>query len=57
MPTLLIAPTKYSLATAAAGCSSFQRYDESPREVAEGLKTISAPFRPSARQPSGKCRS
>jgi hypothetical protein len=25
--------------------------------VADGLNTICAPFRPSARQPSGKCRS
>ena len=57
MPTRLIAPTKYSLATAAAGCSSFHRYDDSPREVADGLNTICAPLSPSARQPSGKCRS
>jgi hypothetical protein len=36
-------------ATAAAGCSSFQRYSERPRLVADGLKTISAPLRPMAR--------
>ena len=57
MPTRLIAPMKYSFATADAGCSSFHRYDDSPRLVADGLNTISAPFSPSARQPSGKCRS
>ena len=34
---------KYSFATAAAGCSSFQRYDESPRDVADGLKTRQRP--------------
>ena len=28
-----------------------------PATVADGLNTISAPFNPSARQPSGKCRS
>jgi len=54
---LLGSPLNLPIVTAAAGCSSFQRYDESPREVADGLKTICAPFRPSARQPSGKCRS
>ena len=57
MPTRLIAPTKYSLATAAAGCSRFQRYIDSPRLVADGLKTMRAPPRPRARQPSGKWRS
>src|SRR2546430_17581397 len=56
-PTRLIAPTKYPLATACAGCSNFQRYSESPATVADGLKTISAPFNPSARAPSGKWRS
>ena len=30
MPTRLIAPMKYSLATADAGCSSFQRYADRP---------------------------
>jgi hypothetical protein len=44
-------------ATAAAGCSTRQMYSERPRLVADGLKTISAPLRPSARQPSGKWRS
>ena len=44
-------------ATADAGCSSCHRYDDRPRCVADGLNTISAPFRPSARQPSGKWRS
>ena len=57
MPTRLIAPMKYSLATAEAGCSSCHRYDDRPRLVADGLNTICAPSRPSARQPSGKCRS
>ena len=52
IPTRLIAPTKYMFATAAAGCSSRQMYSLSPRCVALGLKTISAPFRPSTRQPS-----
>ncbi len=50
MPVRLIAPMKYSFATALAGCSSFHRYDERPRDVADGLKTIFAPARPSARQ-------
>ncbi len=57
MPTRLIAPTKYSLATAEAGCSSRHRYCDRPRLVADGLNTILAPARPSARQPSGKCLS
>ena len=46
-----------AFATAWAGCSSFQRYSLSPATVAEGLKTISAPARPSSRAPSGKWRS
>ena len=57
MPTRLMAPTKYWFATAAAGCSSSQSRFDRPRLVAEGLKTICAPFSPSSRQPSGKCRS
>ena len=44
-------------ATAAAGCSSSHRYWLRPATVADGLKTISAPLSPSARQPSGKWRS
>jgi OOP family OmpA-OmpF porin len=44
-------------ATAAAGCSTRQMYSDNPRLVADGLNTISAPFKPSARQPSGKWRS
>ena len=56
-PGRLIAPTKYWLATACEGISSFQRYSLNPATVALGLKTISAPLRPSSRAPSGKCRS
>src|SRR5213075_238951 len=56
-PARLIAPTKYPFATACAGCSNFQRYSDKPATVADGLKTISAPFSPSARAPSGKWRS
>jgi hypothetical protein len=48
---------KTPFATAAAGCSSFQRYWLRPATVAEGLTIYSAPFNASARQPSGKCRS
>ena len=33
------------------------KYSLSPATVADGLNTISAPFNPSARAPSGKCRS
>ena len=50
-------PANEQWATAWAGCSSFQRYSLRPATVAEGLKTISAPPRPSARAPSGKWRS
>ena len=56
-PTRLIAPTKYPFATACAGCSSFHRYSDRPATVADGFKTISAPFRPRMRAPSGKWRS
>src|SRR4026208_1633802 len=56
MPTRLIVPTKYPFATAWATCSIRQRYSDRPREVALGMKTISAPFRPRARAPSGKWR-
>ena len=35
----------------------FHRYSLNPATVAEGLKTISAPFNPRARAPSGKWRS
>ncbi len=45
------------MATACAGCSSFQRYSLKPATVADGLKIISAPFKPRQRAPSGKCRS
>ena len=52
-----MAPMKYSLATAEAGCSRFHRYIDRPRLVADGLNTSLAPPRPRARHPSGKCRS
>jgi beta-ureidopropionase len=55
VPTRLMAPTKYPFATACAGCSSSHRYSESPATVADGLNTISAPFKPKMRAPSGKC--
>ena len=57
MPTRLIAPMKYSLATADGGLLELPQVADSPRLVADGLNTISAPLRPSARQPSGKWRS
>src|SRR4051812_50167525 len=56
IPTRLLQAMKYPLATACAGCSSFQRYCDRPATVADGLNTISAPFNPSARAPSGKWR-
>src|SRR2546428_12522816 len=56
VPTRLMQPMKYPFATACAGCSSFHRYCESPATVALGLNTISAPFSPRARAPSGKWR-
>src|SRR5258706_15117765 len=56
VPTRLLHPMKNPFATACAGCSSFQRYCDSPATVADGLKTISAPFSPRSRAPSGKWR-
>ena len=46
-----------TIRTACAGCSSFHKYCDRPDTVAEGLYTISAPFNPSTRAPSGKCLS
>src|ERR1700752_762758 len=54
MPTRLIAPTKYSLATAEAGCSSRHRYWDRPRLVADGVNTIRAPARPNAPRAPGQ---
>jgi len=48
---------KYPLAAAWAGCSNFHKYSLNPATVAEGLYTISAPFNPRHRAPSGKWRS
>src|SRR3546814_8053777 len=56
LPTRFTAPMKQPLATAEAGCSSFQRYWLKPATVAEGFTMYSAPASASARQPSGKWR-
>ena len=54
MPTRLIAPTKYPLATACAGCSSFQRYSRKPGDRRRRIKDDLGAVQPKTSRTLGK---